>query len=97
MDRYTRGVLPMKLYEYLASGKPVVSTRLPELEPFEDLVDLCGDAMEFINAIEKRLAEDRKTDVKKRIELARVNSWDKRIHGILKLLEETLKAGKHKK
>ncbi len=28
---------PVKFYEYLSSGKPVVTVRLPELEPYADL------------------------------------------------------------
>ena len=97
VDRYTRGVLPMKLYEYLASGRPIVSTRLPELEAFEGLVDLCGDALDFVDAIEKRLQKDPREEIRKRIETARGNSWEKRIGSILKKLEETWEAKRLKK
>lgn len=91
VDRYTRGVLPMKLFEYLATGKPVVATRLPELEPFEDQVDLAGDAAGFVDAIERRLESDTAKQRRARIELARDNSWDKRIGAMLELLDAAWK------
>ena len=34
---------PLKMFEYLAAGLPVVSTRLREVEPFEDYVNLCDN------------------------------------------------------
>jgi len=92
IDRYTRGVLPMKHYEYLASGRPVVSTRLPELEVFDGVIDLGRSALDLVELIEWRLANDTEKDRKKRIALARENSWEKRINTILEKIEEAWKA-----
>ncbi len=35
----TEATNPVKLYEYLATGKPVVARRLPEIEPFSEVVE----------------------------------------------------------
>jgi glycosyltransferase involved in cell wall biosynthesis len=48
---WTRHCLPVKVFDYLAEGKPVVATALPELELFRDVVtfapaDSFGDAVE---------------------------------------------------
>ena len=36
----TEATNPVKLYEYLATGKPIVARRLPELEPYADVIAL---------------------------------------------------------
>ena len=47
---------PVKTKEYLAVGRPVVSTRLPELKKYEGLISIADNAEEFISAIKKVLA-----------------------------------------
>lgn len=54
----TERVNPVKLREYLATGKPVVSTPMPEVRQFEDLVHIAGSAEAFIQKIECSLRED---------------------------------------
>lgn len=73
---------PVKFYEYIASGKPVVSARLPELEKYTDICYLYDDNEGFSKCIYKGLYDDAKDTVKKRIEVAKENSWDQRV-GIL--------------
>ncbi len=52
----TTAMDPVKVYEYLAAGRPVVATPLAELVKYGDLVDLCGTSAEAVSAIERRLA-----------------------------------------
>lgn len=52
----TRFVQPLKLYDYLASGKPVISTDLPEVRPFSEAVRIIHSAEECENTIEELLA-----------------------------------------
>ena len=58
----TETVLPAKLLEYLAMGKPVVSTALPEVLRFDaqrGLVSIAeGEPGHFVEAIERALATD---------------------------------------
>lgn len=42
---------PLKLYEYLAAGKPVVSTRLSGVEPFRDHITIADNKEEFLEGI----------------------------------------------
>jgi glycosyltransferase involved in cell wall biosynthesis len=49
---------PVKLREYLASGKPIVSTPLPEVAKFGELVRIAESGDEFVVEIERCLAED---------------------------------------
>ena len=66
---------PLKIWEYLATGKPFVSCDLAALEPCRDLVDIATTCDSFLDAIGRRLEEpdDRADD---RIALARTRSWD---------------------
>lgn len=48
---------PVKLREYLAAGKPIVSTRVPEALQFGELVQIADSSEEFILKIERCLTE----------------------------------------
>lgn len=49
---------PVKLREYLAAGKPIVSTPLPEVVQFDGLVEIAADGDEFVAKIARCLSED---------------------------------------
>jgi glycosyltransferase involved in cell wall biosynthesis/uncharacterized SAM-binding protein YcdF (DUF218 family) len=100
LSDYTRSVYPGKLNEYLIMGKPVVSTRLPEVEYFnethQDIVHLARDAEDFAARISDALAGDTEALRQKRIRLVENNAWDKKIDAMQNLvqgkLEEKAKA-----
>ncbi len=75
-SRWIEACNPIKLKEYLALGKPVVSTPFPELEKYRDVVYQARTPQEFAAAIEKALAEDSSDRIaarRKRVEKA---TWD---------------------
>jgi GT2 family glycosyltransferase/glycosyltransferase involved in cell wall biosynthesis len=51
---------PVKVYEYLSAGKPVIATRMPELEAIADQVYIADDAPGFVRAIEESLRENKR-------------------------------------
>jgi O-antigen biosynthesis protein len=71
----TRATNPLKVYEYLCLGIPVVSTRLPEVEPFEGLVYLSDSADDFVRQLEVAVAEDDSSLRGRRKLAAESNSW----------------------
>jgi glycosyltransferase involved in cell wall biosynthesis len=93
MNETTRHVFPMKFFEYLSAGKPVVSTRLPSLEEYAGLCYLASEAGTFISSIEQALAEDSSANREARILLASENSWERRIETLSELIIETLDSG----
>jgi glycosyltransferase involved in cell wall biosynthesis len=48
---------PVKVYEYLSAGKPVVSADLPEMEQFGDLVYTAQSHSEFFQNVACALEE----------------------------------------
>ena len=57
-NTWTGNIDSLKLYEYLACGRPVVSTDIPAARVFGELVRIAGEPAGFIAAIEAALAED---------------------------------------
>jgi glycosyltransferase involved in cell wall biosynthesis len=85
-----RSAFPIKLYEYMAAGKPSVATGVPEVAGMEPDVALAGDASEFLAAVERALAAASDADVARRMALAARNTWDLRTDRLLALVTEAL-------
>jgi glycosyltransferase involved in cell wall biosynthesis len=77
----TRSVFPMKVYEYLAAGLPVVTTPLPALAETTGVV-VAADAPATVAAVERALAEDGPATRRARSAAVRENSWDARLEEI---------------
>ncbi len=57
-NELTEYISPIKLYEYLAVGKPIISVDLPGVRPLQDLVSLAKDQTGFFQAVQLALEED---------------------------------------
>uniref|UniRef100_A0A7C3UPM7 Glycosyltransferase n=1 Tax=candidate division WOR-3 bacterium TaxID=2052148 RepID=A0A7C3UPM7_UNCW3 len=82
---------PLKVYEYLTLGKPVVACHLPELEKMRDLIYLTDNEKDFIDGIRMALAEKDEGLKEKRMEYARENSWGMRVEKLLAIIEDKLR------
>jgi glycosyltransferase involved in cell wall biosynthesis len=74
----TEAANPVKAYEIMATGRPLVSVPIPELEPFGDLIRFGSDPIEFERQIEAAIREDDPGIEKRRRDFGRRNSWDAR-------------------
>lgn len=84
---HTRHVFPIKFFESLATGKPVITTPLPSLEEYCRYVKTCKTSEEFSKAIKESLNEKDPKKKKDRINLAQKHDWASRIDKILELIE----------
>jgi glycosyltransferase involved in cell wall biosynthesis len=83
----TDGIFPLKVYEYLAAGLPVLATPLPALRDVTD-VTLADDAGQMIEELERALADDSPDRRLERSLRARANNWEARLEEISSLIEE---------
>ena len=77
VDHISAAVDPVKFYEYVTLGTPVVATPLPELEEHREHLYVADDAASFEAAIESALTEE-PTRRAPRSAIARANSWTER-------------------
>jgi hypothetical protein len=76
---------PLKFYEYLAAGKPVVSTVGPRQYDREVVIN-CSTKEEALAAIQEALSKDSHDLVTKRKNIAGENSWERRVRQIDEVL-----------
>jgi glycosyltransferase involved in cell wall biosynthesis len=87
----TRSVFPMKVFEYLAAGLPVVTTPLPALADTAH-VTVAADAPQTVAAIERALAEDGPEARRARSAAVRDRSWETRLAEIDSYLSDLARA-----
>lgn len=85
MTPFTESLNPIKLWEYLASGKPVVSTNVAGFRDYSNLCHVAGEPEGFIAACRAALGENGSRSIE-RIAIARRNSWQARLDSLLEAL-----------
>ena len=85
-NRWIEGCNPIKLKEYLALGKPIVSTPFPELENYRDVVYVAEDPEEFAECIKKALVEDNDEQIVARRTKVESASWENKAQLMLEEL-----------
>jgi glycosyltransferase involved in cell wall biosynthesis len=81
---------PLKLYEYLAAGKPVVSKPIPGIAGFGNVVAVASGASDWIDAIDEAVRNDSPDRIARRQAVARQNTWDDRVEVISSLIARAL-------
>lgn len=86
-NKLTSSIYPLKINEYLAAGKPVISTDFSEdIRSFHDTAYIAGSHDEFISLIGKAIQENDVEKKDQRIRVAAANSWEKRVEEFWKLV-----------
>lgn len=88
VNQITLSTSPVKLYEYMAGGKPVVCTALPECGRYQT-VSIAGSKQDFVKKLDQsvRVAEDPKHKQLLNQE-ALANTWEARIEQIIARIRE---------
>jgi hypothetical protein len=85
----TESIYPLKINEYLAAGQAVVTTNFSDdIATFEDVIWLANTHEEFLESIDKAIA-DQSLEIKmNRFESAKNNSWGNRIAMFWELVQQ---------
>jgi glycosyltransferase involved in cell wall biosynthesis len=89
INERTRNISALKLYEYLACGRAVVSTGIPAAGEGQGTVRVAG-TQDFVQAIEESLTDDTQAAVRRR-QVAANNTWDQRVDKIARILQSALR------
>ena len=79
VNEFTKNIYPTKLHQYLAAGKQVISSHLPDLESFTPWVEFYSDVKDMEMKIERSLQENSEEKILGRKKIARENTWDRRV------------------
>ncbi len=90
INELTESVNPIKMYEYLAAGRAIVATPMPEVAQYEPIIQIAATAEETAAAIREQLKPEANSQaaIKERQELAYNNSWDSRWLTALTLIQK---------
>jgi glycosyltransferase involved in cell wall biosynthesis len=88
INEHTAGNDPIKIFDYLASGKPIVSTRTAGTENLEHLINIADDKETFSYFLNKSLKE--KISSQARVDFAKENSWAQRYLSVKDIIIEEL-------
>jgi glycosyltransferase involved in cell wall biosynthesis len=80
---------PLKLREYLAMGKPIVSVSVPEIDKFADVVAIARTREEYLAALDRAVAEKESPEaIARRMNRVRGDSWSARVDNVLAIVNQ---------
>jgi glycosyltransferase involved in cell wall biosynthesis len=82
MNQQVKNANPLKLREYLATGKPIVSVPAPELDRFEGLIRVAAEPDAFLAELEAALKDNTPEQCQARMAAVATMSWDHRVEHI---------------
>ena len=92
VNQLTLATNPVKIYEYLSAGKPVVCVDLPELKQFEDLVYRAQGVEDFMTQVRSALNESQRPGAwdlcQRRMDFVRQQTWEQRGQALRKAAED---------
>ena len=94
MNASTQFINPTKGLEYMATGRPIISTPVKDVvRQWSDIITIVKTAEEFIQAAEKFLNEDtlRSEKVEKGLALSATCGWDNTVKSMQELIRDALK------
>lgn len=85
-NKLTRSIYPLKINEYLAAGKPVVSTDFSDaIREFREVAYIAENREAFVGMIDRAIEEDDQEKIDQRIRFAGGNSWTDRANRFWKI------------
>lgn len=89
---YSRSMSPLKLYQYLGSGRPIVSTEVAGVDRWRGLISIVGTPAEFVAAVDDALQSESAQTAGARIAAASRETWDKRVGAMYRAVMDAVAA-----
>ena len=87
--KLTKSIYPLKINEYLAAGKPVVSTSFSDdINDFAGIANIAVKRQEFVDMVGQSIEKDSETERQMRMAIAETNTWEARVKRFWELVEE---------
>ncbi len=87
----TQYINPTKGLEYMATGKPIISTPVRDVvRQWSDIVDIAKNADEFVAAAQRALESPDRARIQKGLELAQQSSWESTVAEMQRLIRESI-------
>lgn len=94
LNEATEYINPTKALEYMATGRPIVSTAVPDVvRNFSAVIAIARDPKEFVTLCRKALKQPDAASIQAGLEMVSANSWDSIVRQLEHHVEEAL-AGK---
>ena len=90
LDEHTDHIFPLKMFEYMAFKKPIVSTDIPAARQFSDIISIASTREQFVDSIGTLLRCDNSQRLQQGFEIARQNSWGHRVEEISQVINASL-------
>jgi glycosyltransferase involved in cell wall biosynthesis len=90
LNRQVENANPLKLREYMATGKPIVSVSNPEIDKFARWVRIAKGREAFLAELENALHDDSADAAAERIAVVADQTWDRRVIEVLEQVTSTL-------
>ncbi len=79
---------PIKFYEYISTGKNVISINLPEVKLFDNIIHVADNLDEFVHLVSTSLNE--KVNTEEYIGIIEENTWERKSEKMIKLIIKKL-------
>lgn len=91
MSKWIEYCNPLKFFEYMASGKPIVSVPIDEIvDIYSEVVSVASTKEEYCKAITWELNNDTDERAQRRIEVAKGHSWNRHIEQLSQIMSKAI-------
>lgn len=88
LNKITLATNPIKMYEYLSMGKPVVTTDMPEIGNYGDIISISKTHDEFVSNVLKESRENSKEKEKIRLQRIQQETWASRAIKAMEIIND---------
>ncbi|MDD3284603.1 MAG: glycosyltransferase [Patescibacteria group bacterium] len=87
-NEFIKYTCPMKLYEYMACGIPIVTTNTPGVEQFKDHIRITNDFEKFNIYIQEELDTNSEEKINAKIQVIKEHTWMKKVDKMMSYIKK---------